>query len=207
MCAWNSKLRHDAEVAAAAAQRPEQVGVLGRAWHAPAAPSASTTSAARQRVDRQPVLAHQPADAAAEREPADAGVGDLAGRDGEPVLLRRGVELAEQRAAADPHDAALASTSTPFSARRSMQSAPSRTERPETECPPARTVNGRPAARAARIAAATSSASVAYATAAGRRSMAPFQPGAGGVVVGVARLDERGRRSRGRGGRRRRRCV
>jgi hypothetical protein len=57
-----------------------------------------------------------------------------------------------------------------------MHSAPSRTERPETECPPARIVNSSPAARAARIAAATSSASVAYATAAGRRSTAPFQP-------------------------------
>ena len=34
----------------------------------------------RQRVDRQAVAAHQPAEPAAEREPADAGVRDLAGR-------------------------------------------------------------------------------------------------------------------------------
>ncbi len=56
-----------------------------------------------------------------------------------------------------------------------MHTAPSRTERPETECPPARIVNGSPAARAARMAADTSSASVAWATAAGTRSIAPFQ--------------------------------
>jgi hypothetical protein len=43
----------------------------------------------------------------------------------------------------------------------SMQSAPSRTERPETECPPARIVNGSASSRQARIAAETSSASVA----------------------------------------------
>ena len=57
-----------------------------------------------------------------------------------------------------------------------MHSAPSRTERPETEWPPPRTVNARPEPRAARIAAATSSASFAKATAAGWRSIAPFQP-------------------------------
>jgi hypothetical protein len=68
------------------------------------------------------------------------------------------------------------STSTSFSARMSMHSAPSRIERPDTECPPARIVNGSSESRAARIAAATSSASLAYATAAGRRSIAPFQP-------------------------------
>ena len=56
-----------------------------------------------------------------------------------------------------------------------MQSAPSRTDRPATEWPPARIVNGIPAARAARIAAATSSASLANAIAAGCLSTAPFQ--------------------------------
>ena len=68
---------------------------------------------ADQRVDRQPVVAHQPADAAAERQPAHAGVRDLPAGHRQAVLLRRGVELAQQRAAADPHDAAPGSTSTP----------------------------------------------------------------------------------------------
>ncbi len=63
-----------------------------------------------------------------------------------------------------------------FSPRMSMHSAPSRTDRPETEWPPARTVKPTEARRAARIAAATSSASRAKATAAGRRSIAPFHP-------------------------------
>ena len=52
------------------------------------------------------MTAHEPAEAAAERQPADAGVRDLAAGHGEPVLLRRGVELSQQRAAADAHDAA-----------------------------------------------------------------------------------------------------
>ena len=101
--ARNSKLVTAAEVAAAAAQRPEQVGVLVRGGaHDP--PVGEHDLGGQQRVDRQAVPAHQPADAAAEREPADAGVGDLPGRNGEPVRLRGGVELAEQRAAADAHD-------------------------------------------------------------------------------------------------------
>jgi hypothetical protein len=46
---------------------------------------------------------------------------------------------------------------------------------PATEWPPARIVKPMPAARAARMDAATSSTSVACAIAAGRRSIAPFQ--------------------------------
>ena len=59
-----------------------------------------------QRVDRQTVTAHQPADAAAERQSSDAGVRDLARGHREPVLLCRRVELGEQRASADAHDRA-----------------------------------------------------------------------------------------------------
>jgi hypothetical protein len=43
------------------------------------------------------VLAREPADAAAEREPGDAGVRDLAAGHGETVLLRRAVDVAPQR--------------------------------------------------------------------------------------------------------------
>ena len=60
-----------------------------------------------ERVDRQSVAAHQPAEAAAERQPADPGVRDLARRHGEPVLLGLGVDLAEQRAAADADERGL----------------------------------------------------------------------------------------------------
>ena len=105
--------------------------------------------------------AHQPAHAAAQRQPADPGVRDLTRGHREPVLLGGGVELPEQRAAAHPHDPPVGVDATPFSCRRSMHSAPSRTERPETEWAPARTVNASPAERAAAMAACTSSVSVA----------------------------------------------
>ena len=92
--------RHRGEVAPAAAQRPEQVGVLaGRRLGD--APVGEDDLGGLERVDRQAVAAHEPAHAAAERQPADARVRDLAGRNGEPVLLRRGVDLAQERAAAD----------------------------------------------------------------------------------------------------------
>ena len=44
---------------------------------------------AEQVVDRQTVLAHEVADAAAEREPADPDRGRVAEADGETVRLRR----------------------------------------------------------------------------------------------------------------------
>ena len=156
-----------------------------------------------QRVDRQPVPAHQPADPAAEREPAHAGVRDLPGGHGEPVRLRRRVELARAarrrrrgrpRAPGRPRRrSARAGRGT---ARRRARSARRRSARRE------RIVHGRPAARAARTAAATSSASVA------RR-----RPRGGGRSRRSSRRGRRrspgrparrpGRRSRRRGARRR----
>ena len=61
--------RDDAEVAAAAAQRPEQVGFSSFEART-IRPSAVTTSAATQVVAREPGLAGQPADAAAEGQAA-----------------------------------------------------------------------------------------------------------------------------------------
>ena len=70
--------RDDAEVAAAAAQRPEQIGVLVRR-------GAHDARRRRSRPRRRPgcrtlspALLGEPADAAAERQPADAGVADEA---------------------------------------------------------------------------------------------------------------------------------
>lgn len=72
--------RHNAEIAATAAQRPEQVGVLRgtRGAH----PSVGGDHLGRQQVvDAQPILAGQVADAAAQRQPAHPGGGhDAAGR-------------------------------------------------------------------------------------------------------------------------------
>jgi hypothetical protein len=65
--------RDDTEVPASATQRPEQVRVLsGGGAHLL---SVGQDDVGRmQRVDSEPVTAHQPAHAAAERQPADAGV-------------------------------------------------------------------------------------------------------------------------------------
>ncbi len=51
--------------------------------------------------------AHEPPDAAAEREAADAGVRDLSCGHRQAMLLRRSVDLAQQSASADAHDSAL----------------------------------------------------------------------------------------------------
>ena len=53
------------------------------------------------------MLAHDPADPAAEGQPCDAGVGDDAGRHREPERLRLPVELAEQHACLGARDPAL----------------------------------------------------------------------------------------------------
>ena len=50
----------------------------------------------------QPGLAGQPAHAAAEREPADTGVTDMAGGHGQAVRLRGGVQAGQQRTPARP---------------------------------------------------------------------------------------------------------
>ena len=93
------ELRHDPEVAAAAAQCPEQVGVLLLGRHEHVAGSRHDAGG-EQVVDGQPVLAAQPPHAAAEREPGDAGVADQPDGHGQPVRLGRRIEVAEQGTAA-----------------------------------------------------------------------------------------------------------
>ena len=92
----------DAEVAAAAAQRPEQLGVLARAD--------LDHLAARQHelkgdevVAGEAVLAGEPADPAAERQAGHPGLGHDPGRDDQPVRRGRGVDVAEPAAAARVH--------------------------------------------------------------------------------------------------------
>ena len=90
-----------AEVSAAAAQRPEQVGVLGfgRRHHAAVG---QHELGLQQVVDGQAVLAGQVAVAAAEGEAADPGGGDDAGRRRQTVRVGRAVHLTPGRAALDP---------------------------------------------------------------------------------------------------------
>ena len=98
------ELGDDAEVAAAAAQRPEEVRVLVFARANDLALGGHQLERA-QAVDREPVATHHPADAAAEREPADAGVGDVAEGDRQRVRRHRRLgDVVEQRAAAHASD-------------------------------------------------------------------------------------------------------
>ena len=90
-----------AEVAAAASQRPEQVGelVLG---HPQQLAVGRYDVNGEDVVDREAVLAHQPADATAEGEPGDAGVADDSSGGGQTVRLRLAVDVAPQRTTLHP---------------------------------------------------------------------------------------------------------
>ena len=67
------ELGHDAEVAPAAAQRPEQVCVLVAACPAGLAVGGHDLGRV-EAVDRQPMAAHQPPRPAIERQPTDTSV-------------------------------------------------------------------------------------------------------------------------------------
>lgn len=95
------ELGDDAEVPAAAAHAPEEVRVLVLARLDPA-PVGGDQVHREQLVDGEPVLAHQPADPAAQGQPGDAGVRDDPGRDGQPERLRLAVQFAEQHPGLDP---------------------------------------------------------------------------------------------------------
>ena len=90
----------DAEVPAAAPQRPEQVGVIVCRRPDDVALRGDDLGL-HEVVDRQPVLAHQPADAAAQADAADAGVAHDAARGGQPVRLCLVVDVAPQGATLD----------------------------------------------------------------------------------------------------------
>ena len=90
-----------AEVAAAAADRPEQVGL--RLGVGPDQPAVGRHDlGGEERVDRQPVLAHEIADAAAEGDPTDADGARVAEPDGEPVRGEGGRQLAGRETRSGP---------------------------------------------------------------------------------------------------------
>ena len=91
------ELGDDAEIAAAAAQAPEQVGVLGLARLHELAVGRHQVDR-QEVVDRHAVLALEPSDAAAEREAGDARVGDDAAGGREPEGLRLAIELTPENA-------------------------------------------------------------------------------------------------------------
>ena len=90
-----------AEVAAAATQRPEQVGVLVLGRAQPLAVGRHDIDR-EEVVDRETVLAHQPADATAEREPGDAGVAHDSAGGRQTVRLRLAVDVAPQSTTLHP---------------------------------------------------------------------------------------------------------
>jgi len=90
----------DAEVSATAPQGPEQVGVVvGRRPRDVAARGHHLGF--HEVVDGEPVLAHEPADAAAQADAADAGVAHDAARGGQTVGLGLVVDVAPQGATLD----------------------------------------------------------------------------------------------------------
>ena len=96
----------DPEVSAAAAKGPEEIGLLLLAGPQDLAVGGDELDGP-QIIERQAVLAHQPAQPAAEGEPGDARGGDHAAGDRETVQLRLAVELAPGDAALRPHRSAL----------------------------------------------------------------------------------------------------
>ena len=93
------------EVAAAAAQRPEQVRLVGRV-RGDRATVGEHDVGGEQVVDRQPVLPRQVSVAAAEGQPPDAGGRDDAAGHAQPVRRGGTVDVGPGGAAADPHGSA-----------------------------------------------------------------------------------------------------
>ena len=89
---------HDAEVAAASAQRPEQVRVVVGGRHMDRTVGTHDRRRA-EAVDGEPVLAPHPTLAASEGEAADAGLGDHAAGHDEAERLRFAVDVSPHRAA------------------------------------------------------------------------------------------------------------
>ena len=86
---------HHPEVATPAAMRPQQLGVLVLGRQHPLAVGGDELDP-DEVVAGEAVLAHQPADAAAERETADAGGGDEPAGGGQPVGLGLVIDVPPQ---------------------------------------------------------------------------------------------------------------
>ena len=94
------ELRDDAEIAAAAAQPPEQLGVLGLARMDEPAVGGDDIRGGEV-VAGEAEFPHRPTDAAAEREPGDAGRRHEAAGGRERVRLGLVVDVGPDRAAPD----------------------------------------------------------------------------------------------------------
>ena len=160
----------DAEVAAAAPDRPEQIRVcLGIDVQQLAV--GRDELGGEQVVDREAVLADEEPDAASEREPADPDRGGVAETRRQSVSAGRCGVLAGGQPGLRPGRPCLGRRSPAlFICERSRTIPPSDTPCPARLWPPLRTASSRPVSRASETTAATSAASVGRTIAAGRRS-------------------------------------
>ena len=94
----------DAEIAAAAPERPEQVGILGRADRHQLAAGGNHFKG-HDIVAGRPVATHQPADAAPQGQPGDPGFRDNAKRHGQPMEVSFAIDVTKCRASLHAHDA------------------------------------------------------------------------------------------------------
>jgi hypothetical protein len=176
---------HDAEVPAAAADGPVQVGVLAGA-RTDALAAGQDEVGLQQVVDSQAALAGEVTQSATQGQAADAGRRDDPARRGQAVFVGGGVDLAPGAAAADADGAGLGSTSTSLSSERSITTPSSHVPSPAPLWPPPRTASGRSWSRAKPTACATSSASAQRAISAGPLVDHRVVDRARLVVVGVA---------------------
>ena len=147
----------DAEIAAAAAQSPKEVRVLGVAG-AHKLPVGGDDVGRDEIVDRQSEFARGPAEAAAERQAGDAGRRVDAGRRRKAEFLRLAVEVGERRAGHRPEPCASPGRRrTDFISERSMRRPPSQTALPAMLWPPPRTATSSFSSRASLTACMTSS--------------------------------------------------
>ena len=158
----------DAEVAAAAAERPEELCVLGLVRLQHGAVDGDDLGADEVVAGRpcRPIRKPIPA----ERQAADASGPERAAWRGQAVRLRRPVERPPRRAAPARAIRASASTSISFSPDSSITSPPSQTACPATLWPPPRTATGSPCSAAIPSATTTSAVLRQRAIATGRRS-------------------------------------
>ena len=136
------EIRHDAEVAAAAAQAPEKLRVLVGARVHELAVGGHDVGAANV-VERQAEAPRDAAEAAAEREARHAGVRHRARGSDEAELHRLVVHVAEQAAARDVAMRSAGSTRTPRIKLKSIIRPPSHVDLPEWLCPPHFTATSR----------------------------------------------------------------
>ena len=111
--------RDDPEVPAAAAQTPEQVGILVGARDEELAVGGDDV-ARQEAVDREPELAHQVADPTAERQPGDTGVADDATGRRQAERLALTIEVLVEAAPSRRMVRATGSTRDPVIAERSI---------------------------------------------------------------------------------------